>query len=34
VHFICLALVGRIPRWLGAVLILAYGWFLYDGLGK
>jgi len=32
VHFIFVALLGRLPRWVGCALILAYGWFLYIGL--
>lgn len=24
---------GGLPRWAGALLVLAYGWFLYSGLG-
>ena len=32
VHFLCVALLGRLPRLLGAVMIAAYGWFLYAGL--
>lgn len=32
VQFVCVALFGRLPRVLGAVLIAAYGWFLYTGL--
>ena len=32
VHLGCLLTIGRLPRWLGAVLIAAYGGFLYAGL--
>lgn len=34
VHFICVATLGRLPRFMGAVMIAAYGWFLYAGLAK
>jgi cation:H+ antiporter len=34
VHFVCVATLGRLPRFMGAVMIAAYGWFLYAGLGK
>jgi len=33
IHFLAVMLFGRLPRWLGAVLTLAYGVFLYKGLG-
>jgi len=33
VHFVCVAALGRLPRFMGAVMIVAYGWFLYTGLG-
>jgi cation:H+ antiporter len=33
-HFIFVALFGRLPRWVGAALCLAYGVFLYLGLLK
>ena len=32
VHFLAMALLGRLPRALGALLIGAYGYFLYAGL--
>ena len=32
VHFLSVALFGRLPRWVGAALIVAYGYFLYRGL--
>ena len=32
VHFIFVATLGRLPRFMGAVMIVAYGWFLYSGL--
>ena len=32
VHFIFVATLGRLPRFMGAVMIAAYGWFLYSGL--
>ena len=34
VHFLCIAILGRIPRFVGAGLIGAYAFFLYDGLIK
>ncbi len=34
VHFIFVAIFGRLPRWMGWVLIGAYGLFLYQGLGR
>jgi cation:H+ antiporter len=33
-HFVIVALFGRLPRWVGWVLTLAYGVFLYKGLFK
>ena len=32
VHFLCVATLGRLPRFMGAVMIAGYGWFLYAGL--
>lgn len=32
VHFACVALLGRLPRWVGGLLVVSYGWFLYEGL--
>ena len=32
VHFFFVALWGRLPRWMGAVLVGAYGVFLYKGI--
>lgn len=32
VHFLFVGLFGRLPRAMGAVLVAAYGWFLYAGL--
>lgn len=32
VHFLFTALLGRLPRWVGALLVVAYGVFLYKGL--
>lgn len=32
-HWIFLLFLGRLPRWAGAVLVLAYGVFLWRGLG-
>jgi cation:H+ antiporter len=34
VHFVFVALLGRLPRWVGALLCAAYGVFLYLGLLK
>jgi cation:H+ antiporter len=31
-HGFCLLIFGGLPRWAGAVLVAAYGWFLWDGL--
>ncbi|HSU56586.1 MAG TPA: sodium:calcium symporter, partial [Candidatus Dormibacteraeota bacterium] len=33
-HFVLVAIFGRLPRAAGWLLILAYGLFLYNGLGK
>ncbi len=32
VHFLCVATLGRLPRFIGALMIAGYGWFLYAGL--
>jgi cation:H+ antiporter len=32
VHFLFVAVLGGLPRFMGALLILAYGIFLYEGL--
>jgi cation:H+ antiporter len=32
VHFVFLIMMGRLPRWMGAVLVGTYGFFLYKGL--
>lgn len=32
VHFLFVSLLGRLPRWMGAVLVGAYGVFIYIGL--
>jgi cation:H+ antiporter len=32
VHMFCLLLFGGLPRWAGAVLVAAYGWFVWNGL--
>ncbi len=32
IHFILVALFKGFPRWAGALLVAAYGWFLYRGL--
>ena len=32
VHGICLLTVGRLPRPIAAILVGAYGWFVYTGL--
>lgn len=34
VHFLSIALLGRLPRFVGIGLLGAYGFFLYDGLIK
>jgi cation:H+ antiporter len=28
-HFLCIAALGRLPRWMGVLLTAAYGWFVY-----
>jgi cation:H+ antiporter len=33
-HFMLVLIFGRLPRWLGAVLTLVYGVFLYHGLPR
>lgn len=33
VHFLAVAVLGRLPRWAGWLFLLAYGWFVYAGLG-
>jgi cation:H+ antiporter len=32
VHFFFVAIIGRLPRWVGGLLTGAYGYFLYKGL--
>jgi cation:H+ antiporter len=32
VHFLCVAIFGRLPRFVGYVLIAAYAVFLFKGL--
>ena len=32
VHFLCVALFGKLPRIMGWALVVAYGFFLYKGL--
>jgi len=32
VHFVFIALFGRLPRFIGGVLVAAYGYFLWKGL--
>jgi cation:H+ antiporter len=32
VHGICLLATGGLPRWVGALLVAAYGWFVWQGL--
>ena len=32
VHFVFVALWGRLPRWMGLILTLAYGYFIYNGV--
>jgi cation:H+ antiporter len=34
VHFFCIAILGRLPRFVGAALTAAYGYFLWQGLSK
>lgn len=31
-HAFCLLIFGGLPRWAGALLVAAYGWFVWDGL--
>ena len=31
-HFLCIVIWGRLPRVVGALLLGAYGFFLYKGL--
>ncbi len=31
-HLVLLVVPGRLPRWIGGALIVAYGWFVYAGL--
>jgi len=33
-HFVCIALFGRLPRWMGWLLTATYVVFLYQGLGR
>jgi cation:H+ antiporter len=33
VHFLVVVTIGRLPRWAGWVLLVAYGWFVFAGLG-
>jgi cation:H+ antiporter len=32
VHFLFVALLGRLPRFMGLVLIISYGYFVIQGL--
>jgi cation:H+ antiporter len=32
VHFVCVGVLGGLPRWVGLLLVAAYGWFLHEGL--
>ena len=32
VHGVLLLVTGGLPRWAGALLTLAYGWFVWQGL--
>lgn len=32
VHAVCLLVFGGLPRWVGGVLLAAYGWFVWTGL--
>ena len=34
VHFLFVALFGRLPRFMGWVMVAAYGVFLYKGFGQ
>ncbi len=31
-HFLCIAILGRMPRWMGFLFTGAYGYFIYKGL--
>ena len=31
-HFLMIVTLGRLPRWAGWLLLVAYGWFVYAGL--
>ena len=31
-HAVCLLVFGRLPRWVGGLLVATYGFFVYDGL--
>jgi cation:H+ antiporter len=33
-HFLCVALLGQLPRLAGITLVAAYGWFVYHGLPR
>lgn len=32
VHLMFITILGRLPKWTGAILVASYGWFLYIGL--
>lgn len=32
VHFVCIALFGRLPRFIGWALLASYSWFVYTGV--
>ena len=34
VHFVCVALFGQLPRFVGWLLLAGYGFFVYKGLGN
>ena len=34
VHMFCVALLGELPRWVGIILVIAFGIFLWTGLFK
>ncbi len=34
VHFVCVAIFGRLPHTIGALMVASYGWFLYAGLAQ
>jgi len=34
VHFLFVAVLGRLPRFMGWVLVAAYGVFLYKGFAR